>query len=242
MEPPELSGRPAQAPATEPIAGRAPKRAVTNVNRTVRRTPTFWFRCLVHAICIAPAVWFAAHYLTGGASANPLQEATYFTGDWALRFVVASLACTPLNSMFGFKPALKVRRALGLYGFFYAFAHFFIFIGIDYQFDLQLIWLDLASKRYVLVGLAALLIFAALAITSTRLWMKRLGKRWKVLHRLVYLAIPLAVVHYIWLVKADIRTPVVYGIIAGTFLILRVPAVRSTMARLLSPVRRATNM
>ena len=196
-----------------------------------RFNATFAFRCLVHIVCIAPAIWFARLYWTSNLSANPLQEVTYFTGDWALRLLIASLACTPINSLFGFKPALKVRRALGLYGFFYALLHFFIFVGVDYQFDLELIWLDLSTKRYILVGLSALIIFAALAITSTKGWMKRLGKRWKNLHRLTYIAVPLAVVHYVWLVKADIRVPLAYGAVTGFFLLMRVPSVRTLLSR-----------
>lgn len=168
----------------------------------------------------------------GNLTVNPLQDWTFRTGDWALRLLVASLACTPIATIFGFKQAISVRRALGLYGFGYALVHFFIFIGVDYRFAFDLIWDDLATKRYILVGLAALLIFIPLAITSTRAWMKRLGRQWKQLHKLTYVAVPLAVVHYIWLVKADLRDPLLYAAIVAALLLLRLPRVRAQMSKL----------
>jgi methionine sulfoxide reductase heme-binding subunit len=132
--------------------------------------------------------------------------------------------------VFGFRPALKVRRALGLYAFLYAAIHFGIFIGLDYGFDLRLVGLELAEKRYILVGAAALLILLPLAITSTKGWQRRLGKAWKTLHRWVYLAGVLVIFHYIWVQKSDIREPVVWGAILGVLLLLRVPAIRKRAA------------
>jgi len=179
------------------------------------------FRITVHVACIAPMALLLWDVWRGNLSANPLQNVTYRTGDWALRLLIASLACTPLNSLFHFRAALLVRRALGLYAFGYALAHFLIFIGVDYRFDFGLIWIDLADKRYILIGFAALLLLTPLAITSTKSWMKRLGKRWKSLHKLVYVIAPLAVIHYVWLVKADIRTPLIYGAIVLILLAVR---------------------
>ena len=131
----------------------------------------------------------------------------------ALVFLVLSLACTPIYTLFGFKPALKVRRALGLYAFFYASLHFLTFVGLDYQFDIGLLKEAIFEKRYALVGFAAFLILIPLAVTSTKGWMRRLGKKWKHLHKLIYLAGLLAVVHYIWLVKSDIRVPLEYALV-----------------------------
>ena len=144
--------------------------------------------------------------------------------------LVASLACTPANTVFGFRPAIKVRRALGLYAFLYAAIHFAIFIGLDYGFDLRLVALELAEKRYILVGAAALLILLPLAITSTKGWQRRLGKTWKKLHRWVYLAGVLVIFHYIWVQKSDIREPIIWGMILGVLLLLRVPAIRKRAA------------
>lgn len=190
------------------------------------------FRIFVHMAALLPITHLLWDTWRGNLTVNPLQDWTFRTGDWALRLLVASLACTPIASIFGFKQAISVRRALGLYGFGYALVHFFIFIGVDYRFAFDLIWDDLATKRYILVGLAALLIFIPLAITSTRAWMKRLGRQWKQLHKLTYIAVPLAVVHYIWLVKADLRDPLLYATIVAVLLLLRLPRVRTQVSKL----------
>ncbi|MCW1970486.1 MAG: sulfoxide reductase heme-binding subunit YedZ [Anaerolineae bacterium] len=189
------------------------------------------FRIFVHLAAVLPLAHLLWDTWRGNLTVNPLQDWTFRTGDWALRLLVASLACTPLASVFGFKQAITVRRALGLYGFGYALLHFFIFVGVDYRFAFDLIWDDLATKRYILVGLAALLILIPLAITSTRGWMKRLGRRWKTLHKLTYLAVPLAVIHYIWLVKADLRDPLLYASIVTLLLILRLPVLRTQISQ-----------
>jgi methionine sulfoxide reductase heme-binding subunit len=193
--------------------------------------PTFTkFQLAVHAAALAPLVVLIAAALTGNLSVNPIQEATFRTGKTAMVLLVASLACTPANTVFGFRPALKVRRALGLYAFLYAAVHFAIFIGLDYGFDLRLVALELAEKRYILVGFAALLILLALAVTSTKGWQCRLGKTWKKLHRWVYLAGVLVIFHYIWVQKSDIREPLVWGAVLGLLLLLRVPAIRKRAA------------
>ncbi|MBU6360124.1 MAG: protein-methionine-sulfoxide reductase heme-binding subunit MsrQ [Chloroflexota bacterium] len=190
------------------------------------------FRIFVHMAALLPITHLLWDTWRGNLTVNPLQDWTFRTGDWALRLLVASLACTPIATIFGFKQASSVRRALGLYGFGYAVVHFFIFIGVDYRFAFDLIWDDLATKRYILVGLVALLIFMPLAITSTRAWMKRLGRQWKQLHKLTYIAVPLAVVHYIWLVKADLRDPLLYATIVAVLLLLRLPWVRTQISKL----------
>jgi methionine sulfoxide reductase heme-binding subunit len=119
-----------------------------------------------------------------------------------------------------------------LYAFLYAVAHLFIFAGLDYGFDLSLIWAELAEKRFVLVGFAAFLILIPLAITSTKGWMRRLGKNWKRLHYGVYLAVILVIVHFVWLVKADIRRPLLYGAVVMLSLAFRLPPVRRWAAKL----------
>ena len=125
--------------------------------------------------------------------------------------------------MLGIKQALPLRRPLGLYAFFYVCLHLLIFVGVDYGLDWQLIKEAIVEKRYVLVGFTAFLLLLPLAITSTKGWQRRLGKRWKKLHRLVYLAAPLAVIHFVWLVKADIREPLLYGAAVAALLLLRLP-------------------
>jgi sulfoxide reductase heme-binding subunit YedZ len=147
---------------------------------------------------------------------------------------VLSLAATPANTLLGFRPALRVRRALGLYAFGYALLHFLVFVWVDYGLDFALILQDVGSKRYVLVGFSAFLILLPLALTSTQGWMKRMGKNWKRLHRWVYLAGVLAVVHYVWLVKSDIREPLTFGAAVLLLLAARIPQVRSALSRLRS--------
>jgi sulfoxide reductase heme-binding subunit YedZ len=142
---------------------------------------------------------------------------------------VLSLACTPLNTMFGFKQLLPLRRPLGLYAFGYSVLHLLNFAVVDYGLDLVLLREAVIEKRYVLVGFAAFLLLLPLAVTSTQSFQRWLGKRWKSLHRLVYGAALLAVVHFVWLVKADVREPLVYGAIVVVLLALRIPQVRRTL-------------
>lgn len=184
------------------------------------------FQLFVHAASLCPLIWLVVDALRDNLTVNPIQDITYRTGLDALVFLVLSLACTPIYTLFGFKPALKVRRALGLYAFLYASLHFLTFVGLDYQFDIGLLKEAIFEKRYALVGFAAFLILIPLAVTSTKGWMKRLGKRWKHLHKLIYLAGLLAVVHYIWLVKSDIRVPMEYAAAVVLLLAARIPAVR----------------
>lgn len=197
--------------------------------KLLKLTPFQW---LVHLGSLFPLAWMVYDIIAGNLTINPIQDLTFRTGKAALVLLVLSLAATPVNTVFGFKPALKVRRALGLYGFMYVVIHFFIFIGLDYGFNLNLLKGAIFEKRFALVGFAALLLLTPLAITSTKGWMKRLGKNWKRLHRLVYLVGILAVVHYVWLVKSDIREPLAYGAAVGLLLLLRIPAVRRRMSNL----------
>lgn len=188
-----------------------------------------WLRIATHIgawIPLAVLIWdFANDNLT----ANPIQEATFRTGKTALILLLLALACTPLNTLLGWKRLLPLRRPLGLYAFFYVCVHLLIFALVDYGLDWELIQQAIVEKRYVLVGFAAFLLLLPLAITSTKGWMRRLGKGWKKLHRLVYLAVSLAIVHFVWLVKADIREPLVYGAIVAALLILRLPAIRRAL-------------
>ena len=188
------------------------------------------FRIIVHIAALIPLALMVYLYFSGGLTANPIQDLTQRSGKAALWLLVLSLAATPANTLLGFRPALKVRRALGLYAFFYALGHFLIFVGWDYGLDFALILEDVGSKRYVLVGFTTLLILLPLAITSTKGWMRRLGKRWKRLHQLVYLAGVLAVVHYTWVVKADIRQPLAFGLAVGLLLLARLPAIRRPLS------------
>lgn len=188
-----------------------------------------WLRILTHLGAITPLAWLLWDYWLDNLTVNPIQDITFRTGKPALILLVLSLACTPVNTLFGFKQVLPLRKPLGLYAFMYVSLHFLIFIGLDYGFDWGLLYEAIFEKRYALVGFAAFLILLPLAVTSTQGWMRRLGKNWKRLHRWVYLAGILAVIHYVWLVKSDIREPLLYGAAVGLLLILRLPAVRKAV-------------
>jgi methionine sulfoxide reductase heme-binding subunit len=184
-----------------------------------------------HAGALIPLAALFWDYFHRHLTANPIQAVTFRTGKSALVLLVLSLACTPAYVLFGFRPALRLRRPLGLYAFLYAVLHFLVFTVLDYGLDLQLLREAVFQKRYALVGFTALLLLIPLAITSTKGWMKRMGKTWTRLHRLVYVAALLVVVHYVWLVKADRRVPLLYGAIIGALLFTRVPAVRAAIVR-----------
>lgn len=197
------------------------------------KLPKFtWFQGFVHVASWVPLLWLIVDFFRDNLTVNPIQALTLRTGKYALIFLILSLACTPLNTVLGFHQALKVRRALGIYAFFYASIHFLIFVGLDYQFDPDLLREAIFEKRFALVGFSAFLILLPLAITSTRGWMKRLGRNWTRLHKLVYLAGALVVIHYVWLVKSDIRVPLLYGAFVLVLLVARIPRVRRSLSRL----------
>jgi sulfoxide reductase heme-binding subunit YedZ len=189
-----------------------------------------WLRILTHVGALTPLAWLVWDYWFNNLTVNPIQDITFRTGKPALILLVLSLACTPVNMLFGFKQVLPLRKPLGLYAFMYVCLHFLTFVGLDYGFDWSLLYEAIFEKRYALVGFAAFLILLPLAITSTQGWMRRLGKNWKRLHRWVYLVGILAVVHYVWLVKSDIREPLLYGAAVVLLLCLRLPAVRKPIA------------
>ncbi len=236
--PPDQAER--QAVLTTQPAGAAPASASSRPDwlPRLRFTPA---QIVAHLAAWVPAILIGVDYLRDNWTVNPIQYLTFRTGWAAITLLAASLACTPANAVLNFKAALKIRRPLGLYAFFYALAHFLIFVVVDYGLDLNLIYEAIFEKRYALVGFAAFLILLPMALTSTRGWQRRLGKNWKRLHRLVYLAAALAVVHYIWLVKSDIRKPLVYAAIVAVLLLARTPRVRralaSVRARITSRVR-----
>ena len=191
-----------------------------------------WTLLAVHFGSLTPLVVIIWDFWHDELTVNPIQEATLLTGWYALILLILSLACTPLNTFLGWRWVIPLRKWLGLYAFMYAAVHFLIFTVLDYGLDLSLIWAELAEKRFVLVGFAAFLILIPLAITSTKGWMRRLGKKWKRLHYGVYLAAILVIVHFVWLVKADIRRPLLYGAVVALLLAFRLPPVRRWIAKL----------
>lgn len=195
-------------------------------------------RLAVHVGAVLPAVWILAAWASGDLTANPYQAVEQRTGKTALILLVLSLACSPVNLLFGWRAALRHRRTLGLYAFSYAGMHLLALVGLDYGFAFRLLRADLTGKPFIWVGAAALLVLAALAGTSFPAWKKRMGKNWKRLHRMAYLAVLLVVVHYAWARKGnltalsgDIVQPVAFGALALVLLLLRVPAVKRWIAQ-----------
>ncbi len=169
-----------------------------------------------------PAAALAVAALSDALGADPVERVTHVTGDWALRFLLLSLAVTPLRRLFGWSWAAPLRRTLGLSAFAYACLHFLTFFALEHWFDWRLIVEDVLERRYVTAGFAAFLCLAALAATSTRAMIRRLGRRWVSLHRLVYLAAVLAVIHFLWLVKSDLREPLAYAAILALLFGVRI--------------------
>ncbi|OGO60539.1 MAG: hypothetical protein A2032_01345 [Chloroflexi bacterium RBG_19FT_COMBO_49_13] len=185
-----------------------------------------WFVILVHIACLLPIPWLIFDAWRGNLTADPIRGSILRTGMIALELLVLSLACTPLNSIFGFKPALRVRRALGDYSFLYTCLHFAIFVALDYGFNFQFLSIELFQRPYALIGLIAGLLLIPLAITSFPPWPKRLGKNWKRLHSLVYLIAVLAAIHFILVVKQGVTEPYLWVILVVFLLLLRIPSLR----------------
>ena len=192
----------------------------------------FWqdhFRLWLHIGALVPLGVLVWRFFTGNLTVNPIQAASQRTGDIALVMLLLSLSCTPAASILGIKEAIRYRRTLGLYAFFYAALHILIFVGLDYTFRWDLIWETLVEKRFIVLGLFAGLILLALAVTSFDWWKKRLRKNWKRLHRLVYFAGGLVVLHYFWAVKAGIQLPLLAIWILLALLVIRVPTVKELL-------------
>ncbi len=184
-------------------------------------------RALIHVGALLPLLILVWDFTRDNLTANPIREIQLRTGASAINLLMLSLACTPINILTGFKPVLLLRRPLGNYAFLYALLHFINFIGVDYGFNLALIREDLFEKRYAVVGFATFILLLLLAITSVNRLKRRLDRNWQRLHRLVYLAGILAVVHYTWQTKADFRKPLIYGALLVILLVIRLPVVRN---------------
>ncbi len=188
-------------------------------------------RLAYHAVGLFPLAWLIFDFWFGLLGAEPIRAMILRTGKAAIIMLTLSLACTPAGYLFRWKEATLVRRPLGLYAFMYVCFHFLIFIWLDYALIVPLIVEEIVARRYALVGFAAFLLLIPLAVTSTKGWQKRLGKRWKLLHKLVYLIAVLAVTHYIWLVKNAYTQPLLFAGAMGLLLLLRVPAVKQAILR-----------
>jgi len=189
-----------------------------------------WLQIVTYGGALLPWLVLVWEIWQGQLIVDPVKEITTRTGKTALILLILSLACRPVNTILGFRWVLRLRRPLGLAAFLYVGLHFLTFLGLDYGFDLHLIREDILDQRYVLVGLAAGLLLLTLAITSSKGWQKRLGKNWKRLHRLVYVASVVDILHFAWLTK-DLREPLRYGGVVALLLMVRVPAIKRAIGK-----------
>ena len=182
-----------------------------------------WVKVALFVLCLTPVFWLAWRGWHEDLSANPIEFITRYTGDWTLRFLVFTLAITPLRKLLGLPDLIKFRRMIGLFAFFYGVLHFTTYIWLDKFFDLAEMLHDVAKRPFITAGFTAFLLMIPLAVTSTTGWIRRMGgKRWQLLHRLVYLSAIAGAVHYYWLVKSDIRLPVFYGGLVALALTIRI--------------------
>jgi sulfoxide reductase heme-binding subunit YedZ len=182
-----------------------------------------WLKPAVLVGSLVPLAGLAARGFGGQLGANPIATALNQLGLLALVFLIAALACTPFKAFLGWTWPIRIRRMLGLFAFFYASVHFLTYAGLDQVLDLKAIWSDVTQRKFIFVGLAALVLLIPLAITSTEAMVRRLGfKRWKLLHRLAYVAASLAVIHFLWRVKKDLTQPLIFGVLLALVLAARV--------------------
>jgi methionine sulfoxide reductase heme-binding subunit len=184
-----------------------------------------WSKPVVFLLCLLPLAALGWRALHGELTANPIEFITHATGDWTLRFLIITLCVTPFRKILHLPELIRLRRMLGLFAFFYACLHFTTYIWLDKFFDLPEMWKDIAKRKYITVGFTAFLLLIPLAVTSTAGWIRRLGgKRWQVLHRLIYVSATLGVIHYYWLVKSAVIRPLTYGAIVAILLLWRLSA------------------
>lgn len=185
-------------------------------------TPTQWMtrviKPVVFVLCLVPVGGLVWDFITHHLGANPVETLNHRTGIWTLRMLLITLCVTPFRRITGWNIVIRLRRMLGLYTFFYACLHFSTWLVFDHFFDVHEIIKDIVKRPYITVGFTAFVMLIPLAVTSTNKWVKRLGSRWAKLHQLVYVIATGGILHYLWLVKADVRDPVIYGLILAVLL------------------------
>jgi sulfoxide reductase heme-binding subunit YedZ len=190
----------------------------------------------VFVVALIPLVMLVWNALHDGLGANPVEAITFETGEWGLRFLLITLSVTPLRRISGWSVLVRLRRMLGLFAFFYICLHFLTYLTLDAFFDLDYILEDITDRTYITLGFSSFLLLIALAATSTDAMVRRLGgRRWRLLHKLAYAAALGGVLHFLWLVKVDLREPLIYlGILLVLFL-ARVPAVAERLTKIRAP-------
>lgn len=193
----------------------------------------------IHLYAWSAIIWIIIEFLTESFSFNPIQELEQRTGRHAITLLILSLLCSPINAVFKWSEPLKRRRTLGLYAFMYVFIHVLIFVNLDYGLAWSSIVKTIFEKPYIIYGFIAFLLLIPLAFTSFDIWKIRLGKNWKRLHRLIYIIAPIAVYHYalskkgdIFTLSGDIQRPLIYGLVLGIFLLLRISFIKKIFASL----------
>ena len=186
---------------------------------------------------LGPITWLLWGAATNGLGANPISTITKETGTWTLRCLAATLAITPLRRLTGWQDLIRARRMVGLFAFFYGSLHFLTYIWLDQFFAIDEIVKDIGKRPFITAGFTAFSLMVPLALTSTTAWIRRLGgRRWQRLHRLIYASAMAGVVHYWWLVKADVQRPQIYAAVIGTLLAYRlVVAYARRSAKVVTP-------
>ncbi len=183
------------------------------------RNPKFW----IFGVCLLPLARLIVFGFNGGLGANPIEFITRSTGTWTLVGLMVTLSVTPLRRLTGHAGLIRYRRMLGLFTFFYVCLHFVTYVWLDQYFDPAAIVKDIIKRPFITVGFSAFVLLIPLATTSTRAMIRRLGRRWQQLHRLVYAIAILGVIHYLWLVKKDLTEPLIYGAVLTLLLFMRLP-------------------
>jgi methionine sulfoxide reductase heme-binding subunit len=195
---------------------------------------------LLFIAALTPALWLLFRALTGRLGVNPVEDITLTTGIWALRLLLTTLAITPIRRITGWHPVIQYRRMLGLFAFFYATLHLLTYIVLDQGLAFRYILPDIVKRPYITAGMTAFALMVPLAITSTKGWIRRLGRKWQSLHRLIYVSGIAACLHFLWKVKVPIGEPVYYALVLSGLLLFRVAwRYRSVRTRKVPSVRPA---
>ena len=182
-----------------------------------------WTKRVLFLLCLGPLAAIIVPFLRHATIPDPLAFIQHGTGDWTLRFLVITLSITPLRQLFHLPDLIRFRRMLGLYAFFYACLHFTTYLVFDKLFDFHEIWKDVYKRPFITVGFLAFTLLIPLAITSTAGWIRRLGgRRWRILHRAIYISAVCGVIHYYWLVKSAVIRPLFYAALVGLLLAWRI--------------------
>jgi sulfoxide reductase heme-binding subunit YedZ len=178
-------------------------------------------KLLVFGLALVPFGSLAWRLYSANLGINPAETLQLETGIWTLRFLIITLAVTPLRRITGWNPVIQYRRMLGLFAFFYGTLHFFSYLALDQLFSLDGMLADVSKRPFITAGFVSFIVMVPLALTSTKGWIRRLGRRWLVLHRLIYLSAAAGAVHYLWKAKVATASPVYYAVIVGALLAFR---------------------